>query len=273
MNQKNNEFGFGCIPSKYDVRDYVLKSGVDINEIPDSYQLKPVRIKHQGTSQTCTAHVMSELVEYHDCVDTGKYHKFSTEFIYGFRNIFSEDDYVGDGMYLRDGLKVIQKYGDVPYVSLPGNHEYRVAMNAVKRKVNVLLEYAYPNRISSYYKLKTSDEVKYSIFNDGPVAAGIRWFDGMTCDDEGNLTYKKSNDFTGHAVLILGYNPSGYTVQNSWGSSWGLNGLFKITNNDFKNLVFEAYGVTDDIIKLKMKNKNLDVFNKLFNKLVNLFVK
>lgn len=37
----------------------------------------------------------------------------------------------------------------------------------------------------------------------------------------------------GHAIALVGYNEDGFILQNSWGSSWGLNGFALMTYDDF----------------------------------------
>lgn len=258
-------YGTGCLPSKYDVRDFVLLNQ-DYSSLPKTFSLGTLRIKNQGAQSTCTAHVMSEIVEYHHFKDTNQYIQFSTEFVYGMRT--GQDAYIGDGMYLRDALKVINQYGDVIHRALPGNHDYKTAMKAVGDKFNTLKNLAYENRISTYYKIRSIDEVKYAVVNHGPVAAGMRWYDGATSSDSGVLKYDKHKKWSGHAVLIVGYDEQNLIVQNSWGTLWGMNGTFKLTYDQFNELVFESYGVTDDIKAIKKPLENKDKLVDLINMIV-----
>ena len=124
------KFGTGLIPSPYDVRDYTLAAGaIDILGLPEEFDLGIIKVKNQGTFPTCVAHAVSELIEYHHYHQhNNQYQQFSTEFIYGARE---PDYYMGDGMYLREGLKIAQKRGDVEYSDLPGNHNVDVAMKNV----------------------------------------------------------------------------------------------------------------------------------------------
>jgi hypothetical protein len=69
------------------------------------------------------------LVEYFNYIQQKNNTKFSTEFIYGYR---PDGYYVGDGMYIRDALKTLQKVGVPPIDYLKGNHNYETAMKKVE---------------------------------------------------------------------------------------------------------------------------------------------
>ena len=197
------EYGYGLIPSPYDVRDYVLAtSAASYIGLPDEFNLGVIKVKNQGSRPTCVAHTMSEVVEYHDYHQNNEeYTQFSTEFIYGARE---PDYYMGDGMYLREALKIIQKRGDVKYTDLPGNHDVQEAMQNVKRNKEVLFAKAYPNRISTYYKINNTNELKHAIYHDGPVPIGMMLYDGYYLDNNNILCYNKNGSAFGHAVLIIG---------------------------------------------------------------------
>ena len=176
----NEQQGFGALPSPPDIRDYQLASGaVDLSTLPETFINTKTKIKSQGNKQTCVAHALSSLVEFHDSL----HETFSTDFIYGCR---TDSDYLGEGMYLRDGLKVLQHYGDVLLEDLPGNTDVPTARQKVSQNFSSLKEKAFPNRISTYYKVNTVDELKHSLYFNGPVPGSIRWFSGAKIDKQGN---------------------------------------------------------------------------------------
>ena len=96
---------FGVTPSSPDIRDYTLS--ISASKLPIAYINQPIKIKSQGSQSTCVAYTLSSLIEFHNFKETQLYTRFSTDFIYGCR---FDSDYFGEGMSLRDGLKVIQKY-------------------------------------------------------------------------------------------------------------------------------------------------------------------
>lgn len=261
-----NNYGFGAIPSSYDLRDYKLSktiSSIDI-VLPETYQLDIKHVKDQGSTGTCTVQSLATLIEYHYQNDTGVYKKMSTTFLYGFRDQVSDDkDYIGEGMKIRDALKVASNYGDVAHNIMPGNHDYDESKKLVLSAGSEVLSQAYENRISSYYKIKDENELKYSILNDGPVIAGMYWFDNYKLV-KNIYTYKKDDTYKPHAVVIIGWDKENWIVQNSWGRYWGDNGRFYIPiEKSFKDVFFEAYGVTDNIENVYVPPDNLfiDILN------------
>lgn len=262
------DYGFGLIPSPPDIRDYTLSAGVTREKLPETFINDSVKIKNQGARSTCVAHSLSSLVEFHNQQETKAYSEFSTEFIYGCRTL---SDYLGEGMHLRDGLKVIQKYGDVKYSVLPGNSIVNIARNKVIADFDNLVEKAYPYRISTYYKINSLDELKYALYHDGPVPGAMKYYKKCTIASDGTYSYDTNGTYGNHAVLIVGWTEDGFIIQNSWGLLWGNKGYFKVRYEDMDVLFYEYYGVTDDINGDNIKQPN--AFIKFISPLVNWVLK
>lgn len=258
----------GVVESSYDARDYKIKAD---SEFPEEFELPyKVSVKNQGSKPTCVAHALSSLVEYHNLIETGKYRKFSTEFIYGTRDI---GYYIGDGMVIRDALKTIQKYGDCYYADCPGNHDTANAMKNINEKVEEYRDLAYPHRIGSYYRVKTPEEIKTALMNHGPVVIS------MTCKDNAYIAddiycYPQDAENSGrHCVLVVGWNENGWIIQNSWGALYAGDGYFTLPF-DFK--INEAWGTTDQkddcsLLKRKTRNKFMNKVYEIINRIVNWF--
>lgn len=258
----------GVVESSYDARDYKIKAD---SEFPETFELPyKVSVKNQGSKPTCVAHALSSLVEYHNLIETGKYRKFSTEFIYGTRDI---GYYIGDGMVIRDALKTIKKYGDCYYADCPGNHDTADAMNNVNEKVEEYRDLAYPHRIGSYYRVRTQEEIKTALMNHGPVVIS------MTCKDNAYIAddtycYPQDAENSGrHCVLVVGWNENGWIIQNSWGALYAGDGYFTLPF-DFK--INEAWGTTDQkddcsLLKRKARNKFMNKVYKIINRIINWF--
>lgn len=266
-------FGFGAIPSPKDIRDYKIQTTAIVpQKLPKTFKLKTTAIKNQGSKPTCVAHTLASLVEFYNLRDTKHNYTFSTDFIYGCR---FEADYLDDGMYMRDGLKILQKYGDVWYTQLPGNSNVSTAMKKVEENYNTLIPLANPNRITAYYKIQTLNEIKYALLNDGPVPATMRWFKDAKVKSDGLYRYNSKEIENHHAVLIIGWTEDSLIIQNSWGRLWGDHGLFYVPFDKIEEVFRELYGVTDDIanvvqphqITIKLSpliNLILELVNKLF---------
>jgi C1A family cysteine protease len=266
---KVTERSFNTPISPYDVRDYHI-SGV-AETFPVSFELARVSIKNQGAESSCVAHAASTIVEYFNSVQQENNTVFSTEFIYGYR---PEGYYVGDGMYLRDALKTLQKVGVPPLEKLRGNHSYKEAMKNVEEKLSELKDVAYPNRISTYMRLTSTKEIKQALQQYGYVLCSMPWYKDYKLK-KGVYTYSTTKKSGNHAVVIYGWNEDGWLVQNSWGSGWGQKGCF-IIPFDFK--WNETWAVTDTIVNnidiiIPEKNWFIKLFSKFINLIVNIFRK
>jgi hypothetical protein len=256
--------------SPIDVRDY--KIAVTTQDFPKTFSLPTVTIKNQGSIGSCVAHACSSLVEYHNKRQENTSIVFSTEFIYGYRPI---GYYVGEGMYVRDALKTLQKVGDCPVALLKGNHNCQEAMEIVEAKLEELKGFAYPNRISTYAKVKKVDEIKQALMNYGYVVVSMPWYKNYKLKN-GVYTYPTNPEKSGyHCVIIYGWDERGWLVQNSWGKYWGQDGCF-VVPFDFK--WSEAWAVTDTVMGEgdyidPQENWFIRVFGKFFNWFLNLFRK
>lgn len=263
----------GAIPSPIDIRDYrINKTACASINFPQTFITDRLPVKNQRKSPTCVAHALAEVVEYHNRKQNEKFTTFSTEFIYGCR---FDDDYMGEGMVLRDALKELQKYGDVFYTVLPQNSDnVEDAMKNVLTNFDTLKPQAYPNRISTYYRIKNINELKYALIHDGPVAVCAWWYGTTKLDKDKVLTYTETEDKGGHAFLIVGYDEEYLIAQNSWGTSWGDKGFFKIRISDFEKLFFDVFGVTDNINNEDIVQPNkFGIIAVIINAIIKIFSK
>jgi len=76
---------------------------------------------------------------------------------------------------------------------------------------------------------------------NGPAVIGINWYTGMFYPDSNGYIYAKGEIAGGHCVLVNSVNVSKqrFTIHNSWGKSWGMNGECYITFDDIGRLLYE----------------------------------
>lgn len=266
--QEGHERENGLVTSSYDIRDYTIACGAN-EEYPPEFECKFVPVKNQFSSPTCAAFAGSEIVEYFNLIQTGSYVEFSTEFLYGWRE---EDYYKGPGMSLRDLLNTLKTYGDVPVSMLPGNSaDYVYAEKAIHKDTLNYLYNAKPNRISTYFKITDENQMKYALMHYGYLLVNMPIHKKYSVKT--GVYEPESDEITGsHAVVIVGWSENGWTVQNSWGTGWGLKGRF-ILPFGFK--FNEVWGVTDTItgeeIKKPYSGKLIGFIARLINVIINFF--
>lgn len=157
---------FGARFSPVDVRDYKLAVPVAREPFPLDFELKMGDVKDQGKVSSCVAHALSEVVEYFNFLQEGSDRKMSTSFIYGNRRNSNDD---GPGMYTREALANLVKYGDVYKENLPQNVEVPEAIDLFENCYESLKAKALPNRVSTYFKVKSDIEIKDALMMYGPV--------------------------------------------------------------------------------------------------------
>ena len=255
----------GALKSSFDARDYQLVAST--KNFPESFLLPKVPVKNQGQVNSCVAHAISTIVEYHHMRQHNEKVSFSTEFIYGFRDI---GYYVGKGMSIRNALRTLQKYGDVTTSILPGNNEYQLAIENVNKNLEYYKDEAYNHRITSYFRINDNNAVKTALMDHGYVVVSMKWHKNASLVDD--IYNAGGSEVLGnHAVVICGWNKDGWIVQNSWGDLWGKAGRF-IVPFDFK--FNEMWGITDNItsnIKRPKTGKVWEFVYKIWNAIVNKF--
>ena len=273
--KKENNFteSFGALPRRIDVRDYKLRKSTLTNEsFPEEFILDHPGIKNQGAVGSCVAHAISEVVEFFNCLQEGTEIEMSTGFIYGNRRNSLNKKM---GMYIREALHNVCKYGDVYKSDFKENVEVPEAIEVFESKFDSLKEKALPNRFSSYFRLTSAVDIKRALMNYGPVVFALTWREGIYVDTNGILQINpKAKKDSGHCMLIYGWNKDGWLIQNSWGKYWGNKGCAILPYNAKLD---EAWGVTDEIVDGKGDVKKpynttfLRWIAKVFNWICNLF--
>jgi len=98
-------------------------------------------------------------------------------------------------------------------------------------------------RIGVYAFAASIDEAIEWVKTKGPVIFGTVWLTNMFDPDSSGLIKAIGSEEGGHAYVCLGYDPAldQLLFLNSWGSSWGVNGHFRMSRSDAIKL-FSNYG-------------------------------
>lgn len=72
-----------------------------------------------------------------------------------------------------------------------------------------------------------------------PVAIGVSWTDNMFYPNDEGFVFPTGPVVGGHEFMVYGWDEDGqfFTARNSWGSSWGDNGDFRIAIDDMVTLL------------------------------------
>jgi hypothetical protein len=94
------------------------------------------------------------------------------------------------------------------------------------------------------------EQVRDAIIAEGPVVIGVNWYDGMYYTEPNGLVNVSGQRVGGHCLVLTGYSPrarlqgvkgyvEGFRWKNSWGTSYGKNGIGFIRIEDLDRLLHE----------------------------------
>jgi len=117
------------------------------------------------------------------------------------------------------------------------------------------IKYSYPPSIAT---------VQEALIEHGPLITSFTVYNDFFSYNSGVYVQTSDNIAGGHAVSIVGYdnNEEYWICKNSWGSTWGENGFFRIGYGECGiGTVFNTYylsgvygGICDDYLPLPLKN-------------------
>ncbi len=205
--------------SPIDYRDFIFlseKLQIQSPKVLDlRSDLQPVR--NQGSQGTCYAQSASCMKEWQEKKNYNNNEYFSPQFFYNLRsNKYDENKNNDYGMFGRDVMNILRTYGickevDYPYGLIQHKDEIDQELFD-KAKVNI---------IQSYARIYNIDDLKLSLYINGPALIGFPVYNygpEMWKQNEGE------NFKGGHAMTVVGYNNDGFIIRNSWGNSWCDNG-------------------------------------------------
>jgi C1A family cysteine protease len=129
---------------------------------------------------------------------------------------------------IRDGIKSLATWGCCDETLWP----YNISAFAQKPAAKCYAQ-AKDHCISSYHRICTLDEMKTCLAAGFPFVFGFtvyESFESQTVAKTGKVNMPKQSEraLGGHAVMAVGYSEKQkrFTVRNSWGAGWGMNGYF-----------------------------------------------
>ena len=146
---------------------------------------------------------------------------------------------------------------------VPMSHEY--ARNQIyfeAQKIDPWDGGAYPGAVPFYegtsvlagvkvgYKLGWFDSYRWAfglrdlqlgVGYNGPAVIGIPWYEGMCWPDREGFIHPEGERVGGHAILCnaISVKNGRFTLHNSWGQNWGMNGDCYIKFEDMERLLHE----------------------------------
>lgn len=226
-------FKYGWRPDLPDHRDITFKRKA--MQLPPSVDLSGQcsAVENQLNIGSCTANALVGALEFnekHPITETEKatFVDLSRLFVYFNERMIEGTIKEDSGAQIRDGIKVLAKYGVCTEILLP----YNTARFTIKPS-SACYRDARKRRITSYQRIQTLEDMKQCLAGGRPFVFGFTVYDSFesaTVAKTGVVNMPTSRDTVvgGHAVCCVGYDDATkrVLVRNSWGPEWGMKGYF-----------------------------------------------
>ncbi|MBP9135130.1 MAG: C1 family peptidase [Saprospiraceae bacterium] len=256
-NRKDN-----VVPDKIDIRDRMYHPAVTTAPRKEFIQQIQLPVLHQKETSACTGFALATVVNYLARKIDEKNNKSFTAspfMLYSMARRYDEfPGYIKDeGSSLRGAIKGWHKHGACekrfwktlqmpkPDITAKDGDWWLNAVN-------------YP--LGAYYRVEPkSIEDMHCAIND----LGILYASAVCHAGWDNLKKSKHHSYKeipntkvkeddgGHAFVIIGYNQTGFIIQNSWGKGWGTGGYAVLTYEDWQVNAMDCWvaqmGVTTDL--------------------------
>ena len=192
-------FNSGLELSKIDGSEFIYED-VSQKNIPVqfSYMKNLPEVLNQGSDPICVPCSISAYLEYKLALSSGK----KTNSKFKLFDIFNSRTTEGEGMTCKEAFKYVMNTG-------------------AKYKDGLV-------KFSKYFMITNVFALRHAIYSNGPCVLVLPVY-----DTEVDKFWKKSFEFQGyHAVSVIGYDPNGFIIRNSWGDSYGNDGYCYITNEE-----------------------------------------
>ena len=199
-----SEHGLGYLESPVDARDwsidtlFALAAADPAAAVPLRHTVPPPHppTLNQGLKPECVAYSSSWVKAYEDLRDQGV-------FDFDEHAFFGQIGGTPDGAFIRNALARMLSAG-YPVSGSPSS--------------------APLHRIEAYYAVPvTVAAIKGAVRAFGPVIIGTPWFKSWFHPVHGILPAPTSVS-GGHAIVVIGWDETGFRLRNSWGTAWGING-------------------------------------------------
>lgn len=270
----NNEipFGFNTPESPKDYRDIQFSEVAMAFQPPEKYfvDVSKIPVTMQYKRGSCVAHATAKRKEKVELDDNGVMVQLSPRFLYAM--IKHDDGNSYEGTVIRNGLKMLQKYGvctealypsDYPNMSHEEFMDFSKVTDAMKKEAEIYKDYTYTAVPMN------KDSLKQAIMQGNGVIARVVMSKNWWTDKNGNVTWneqalmpmrpsdEQSPATGGHAVWLYGFDGDRFWGRNSWSEGWGAKGDFYFDWNTYSKDLTEAW------TSLDIDNQKIEEIRKL----------
>ena len=182
-------------------------------------------IEDQGSLGSCAGNAIVNAYELQvRYLYPDKFAELSRLFVYYNSRLLENTVMEDAGVYLRNGMRAVQKYGICTEKLWP----YDIAKFSVK-PTDECYQAALERTITAYQSLSTIDDVLHAVNDNKPVVIGVTVYDNFDYISKSDSVIQKpdnSDQGGGHAMTVVGYDMAKrqFLVKNSFGRDWGDSG-------------------------------------------------
>ena len=219
---------YGWIPDVPDQRDYFYTVIRPVVKIPQRVDLRRFCsiVENQGQLGSCTANALAGNLEFLDNQSDQDYTDVSRLFVYyNERMVRGTVDY-DSGAMLRDGIKVLAKFGACSEKIWPYDIE-----KFTKKPMASCYKQALEHQIVSYHRLQTINDMLVCLSEGFPFVFGFTVYESFESPQVAKtglvpMPDKSEKVLGGHAVMAVGFDKKQkcFIIRNSWGEQWGKQG-------------------------------------------------
>lgn len=233
---------FHWTKDKPDSRDYLYKIQSTTNPTVVDLRNFCSAIEDQGALGSCTGQAIAGAIELINKRNKIIYDS-SRLFIYYYERFLINTVNYDSGAYIRDGIKVVAKYGAALETLWP----YIISKFTV-RPSNIAISDALKRRVTLYERAVDFDACINALSNNFPVIIGFYVYSSFMSKQTattGIMTYPNTARevfLGGHAVLLVGFNHNTqrFIARNSWGTKWGDKGYFYMPYRVIQNAAMSS---------------------------------
>lgn len=269
---------FGLLPSPPDYRDIIYGSSFFNKPLPDLYinDISMLPVWNQNHVPACSGHATGKLRQFQEYKETNNIIPLSARFLYSMAKKVDGLPPTVQGTYFRLPLKIARNYGCATEDAVP-NDTFLENGRYIDTSFygDAIYQNAHQYRAKSYALVGsfmgiTEDSLKYAVM-DGGALVGIsidyKWWSGLTTDP----IPPPHAPSIGHELFFHGFEKRNgdtyFRLLNSWGPSWGKNGVGFIRFKDYEQFLIEAWTIADmpnEIVDHATSLPSADEFNYLF---------
>lgn len=226
--------------SPLDERDIVLETIINPSLQIQSdldYRKDMPEVWDQGEDGPCSSFAVAAIKMWQEKMNYELDEELSQYFIYNIR-----PDKSIKGINPRVTMRLLQSWG-IPRKKIYNNKP----ISDINKLSKEILDDARNHRILGYATVNTIDGLKGALIKNGPA------YIAMPVYHDGATFWKGSRGdkmLGGHALVVVGYNNTGFIIRNSWGSDWNGDGHTIYPYTDF-GMHLEIWTSIDDTTSTK----------------------